>query len=167
MNLPKHIRKYLQDIRESMDIFDSMESIHSMNNSHEMDREEGELAKISAFIRCGLFVLSIILISGIAIAYGQNKLQEQSVPASSTIQSESEATTTYTKSEKKLPIYCVDTNEKKVALSFDAAWGAGRTVQNLTNSYSLSGNYPSNCNLMFPFYLIKQLLNNQLLIFPA
>lgn len=26
-------------------------------------------------------------------------------------------------SAKKLPIYCVDTDEKKVALSFDAAWG--------------------------------------------
>ena len=25
--------------------------------------------------------------------------------------------------EKKLPIYCVETEEKKVALSFDAAWG--------------------------------------------
>lgn len=29
--------------------------------------------------------------------------------------------------KKKLPIYCVDTcGEKKVAVSFDAAWGAGR-----------------------------------------
>lgn len=26
---------------------------------------------------------------------------------------------------KELPIYCVDTEEKKVALSFDAAWGGG------------------------------------------
>ena len=26
-------------------------------------------------------------------------------------------------SDKKLPIYCVDTEEPKVALSFDAAWG--------------------------------------------
>ena len=26
-------------------------------------------------------------------------------------------------SERELPIYCVDTEEKKVALSFDAAWG--------------------------------------------
>ena len=24
---------------------------------------------------------------------------------------------------RELPIYCVDTNENKVALSFDAAWG--------------------------------------------
>ena len=28
--------------------------------------------------------------------------------------------------ERKIPIYCVDTDEKKVALSFDAAWGDAR-----------------------------------------
>lgn len=31
--------------------------------------------------------------------------------------------------EKKLPIYCVDTNEKKIAISFDASWGANNTVK--------------------------------------
>ena len=31
---------------------------------------------------------------------------------------------------KKLPIYCVDTEEKKVSLSFDAAWGNGRYGNN-------------------------------------
>jgi peptidoglycan/xylan/chitin deacetylase (PgdA/CDA1 family) len=30
---------------------------------------------------------------------------------------------------KKLPIYCVDTNKKQVALSFDAAWGNEDTAQ--------------------------------------
>lgn len=30
-------------------------------------------------------------------------------------------------SERKIPIYCVKTDEKKVALSFDAAWGADDT----------------------------------------
>jgi len=29
--------------------------------------------------------------------------------------------------ERELPIYCVDTNEKKISLSFDAAWGADDT----------------------------------------
>ncbi|HEY8423629.1 MAG TPA: polysaccharide deacetylase family protein [Clostridia bacterium] len=28
---------------------------------------------------------------------------------------------------RKLPIYCVDTQEKKVAITFDAAWGADKT----------------------------------------
>lgn len=30
---------------------------------------------------------------------------------------------------KKVPIYCVETTEKKVAISFDAAWGADKTEQ--------------------------------------
>lgn len=32
--------------------------------------------------------------------------------------------TSSTVGERELPIYCVDTKEKKIALSFDAAWGA-------------------------------------------
>lgn len=28
---------------------------------------------------------------------------------------------------RKVPVYCVDTNEKQVAISFDAAWGAEKT----------------------------------------
>ena len=35
-------------------------------------------------------------------------------------------------SKKNLPIYCVDTEEKKVAISFDAAWGADDTDELLT-----------------------------------
>ena len=33
----------------------------------------------------------------------------------------------FAKQEKLLPIYCVETNEKKIALTFDAAWGADDT----------------------------------------
>lgn len=32
-------------------------------------------------------------------------------------------------STKKVPIYCVETTEKQVAISFDAAWGADKTKQ--------------------------------------
>ena len=32
--------------------------------------------------------------------------------------------TSATYGDRELPIYCGDTTEKKVALSFDAAWGA-------------------------------------------
>lgn len=71
-----------------------------------------ELANISTFIRSGLVVLSVILLSGIAIGYGQkNAIQPHTSTSGSRI------------SNKKLPIYCVEQNEKKVALSFDAAWG--------------------------------------------
>lgn len=34
--------------------------------------------------------------------------------------------------ERKLPVYCVDTNEKKVAITFDAAWGAEDTDELLS-----------------------------------
>lgn len=33
--------------------------------------------------------------------------------------------------DRELPIYCVDTTENKVALSFDAAWGAGRVMERM------------------------------------
>ncbi len=33
----------------------------------------------------------------------------------------------FAEAERKLPIYCVETDEKKVAISFDAAWGADDT----------------------------------------
>lgn len=35
--------------------------------------------------------------------------------------------TAVAKAERKLPIYCVDTPEKKISISFDAAWGADDT----------------------------------------
>lgn len=39
---------------------------------------------------------------------------------------------TVSASKKKLPIYCVDTPEKKVSISFDAAWGADDTDELLS-----------------------------------
>lgn len=38
----------------------------------------------------------------------------------------------FTASSEQLPIYCVDTTEKKVAMSFDCAWGAEDIEQILT-----------------------------------
>ena len=32
--------------------------------------------------------------------------------------------------ERKLPIYCVETDKKQIAISFDAAWGNSKKVQN-------------------------------------
>lgn len=44
---------------------------------------------------------------------------------------------------KKLPIYCVDTVEKTVALSFDAAWGADKTekIMDLLDGAGFSGTF--------------------------
>lgn len=36
----------------------------------------------------------------------------------------------FASSNKLLPIYCVQTDKKQVAISFDAAWGNSKKVQN-------------------------------------
>lgn len=83
---------------------------HSNISKEHLDKE---LTNISTFVRSGLVVLSIILLSSIAVAYSQKRLNSP------------EYTTTSGTliPEKKLPIYCVDDEQKRVALSFDAAWG--------------------------------------------
>lgn len=46
-------------------------------------------------------------------------------------------------SNKKLPIYCVETTEKKIALSFDAAWGNDdtETLINILNEYDAKATF--------------------------
>ena len=36
----------------------------------------------------------------------------------------------YANADRLLPIYCVETDKKQVAISFDAAWGNSKKVQN-------------------------------------
>ena len=47
------------------------------------------------------------------------------------------------KTVRKLPIYSVETEEKKVALSFDASWGADKTqdILDTLKRYEISANY--------------------------
>ncbi len=78
---------------------------------------EKEVAKISSFIKTGLFTLTVIFIAGMAIIFSQRKAaQTTGTVAGNAIHS------------KELPIYSVDTNEPKVALSFDAAWAESRKL---------------------------------------
>lgn len=113
----KHFSKFFSEYHLPLS---SEKAVQNQRKKHTLSNEkiDNELNKINAFIRSGLFVLSAILISSIAIAYGQKNLM-----------------TNYTStsgnriSNKKLPIYCVEQNEKKVALSFDAAWGNEDTAK--------------------------------------
>lgn len=58
------------------------------------------------FCKTGLAIMSLLLVAGILMkSFGK------------------EYVATIANSEKKLPIYCVDRNDNKIALSFDAAWG--------------------------------------------
>lgn len=67
---------------------------------------EEEKAKLAKFIKTGIVVLSTILL----VAAGIYLLPK-------------EITVSNSSSGKELPIYCVNRTDKKVALTFDAAWG--------------------------------------------
>lgn len=45
--------------------------------------------------------------------------------------------TNATVGDRELPIYCVDTTENKVALSFDAAWGVDSIIDTVCNHKAL------------------------------
>ena len=72
------------------------------------------LIKNSAALRC--FLLTAVICIG-CIGFVRPIVQSAFFNESVTV----------TAAKKKLPIYCVDTFEKKVAISFDAAWGADDT----------------------------------------
>jgi peptidoglycan-N-acetylglucosamine deacetylase len=69
---------------------------------------EKEKQKIALFSKVGIIVLSSFLL----LAGGYYVLPKA-------------ISVTSTTNGKELPICCVDCKEKKVALSFDAAWGNG------------------------------------------
>lgn len=70
-----------------------------------------EQSKLAQFSKTGIVVLSLLL-----VVFGFYYFGTWSIATSS-------------KAQRKLPIYCVDTQEKKVALSFDAAWGNDDTAK--------------------------------------
>ena len=65
---------------------------------------------LSLFMKTGIAVFSIMLFAGICIK-----------------NSGSEYLMTSSGSQRKLPIYCVDRDDNKIAISFDAAWGNEQT----------------------------------------
>lgn len=72
---------------------------------------EIDQAKLKKFLKSGILVLSAIAIIAVAVYY---------VPRIVTLAANQ---------KKELPIYCVDCPDKKVALSFDAAWGNEDTAR--------------------------------------
>lgn len=71
-----------------------------------MEQNEKEQIDISLFVKIGIIVLTIIVMIGIGIKLLPNAITVSSVG-----------------SKRDLPIYCVNTEDNKVSLSFDAAWG--------------------------------------------
>ncbi len=65
---------------------------------------------LSDFLHSGMAILSLILVTCICFAYSR-----QTIPTSNFNNGVIH--------QKELPIYCVESKEKNIALSFDAAWG--------------------------------------------
>lgn len=70
-----------------------------------MDNEQQQ-EKLKFFVKTGIAVLSFLVLIFLGIKYIPDALS-----------------VTNSADTKKLPIYCVNVDEKKVALTFDAAWG--------------------------------------------
>lgn len=85
-----------------------------------MNEENQE--KIGRFVKIGLFVMSAILLVAIAVEYFSGGALSARVNGSSLAESVL-SDSAFFSNAKKLPIYCVKTDEPKVALTFDGAWG--------------------------------------------
>ena len=110
----KHFSKFLNETYHAKDGNVPKQKVPLVKGSQE--KQNFDIQKdtnFPSFMRSGLVVLSVILLASIAVAYGGKLTGTESV--TSVISNRI--------SNKELPIYCVDTPDKKVALSFDAAWG--------------------------------------------
>jgi polysaccharide deacetylase family sporulation protein PdaB len=76
------------------------------NDNDNLNNNQNGSTGVALFLKVGVVVLSILMIIGFGIKI---------LPGAITVSN--------TGSKRDLPIYCVNTDEKKVALSFDAAWG--------------------------------------------
>ena len=65
------------------------------------------------------------------------------VACCSTLNATASADVFFNRSNRKLPVYAVDTDEKVVALSFDAAWGADKTekIMEILKSYDATATF--------------------------
>lgn len=82
-----------------------------MNNQNETNQNENNnaVSDITLFVKIGIIVLTILAVVGLGIKF---------LPEAITVSNIGR--------KRDLPIYSVATDENKVSLSFDAAWGNGR-----------------------------------------
>jgi len=75
-----------------------------------------------------VFAIAIIITAGLlTITYGGNNY----------------ASVFFGETPRKIPVYCVETEEKKVALTFDSAWGADKTLSilEILNEYGVKATF--------------------------
>lgn len=92
------MKGYIEKIRQKIRIFPPRQEGQS--------GEEYAKQRIALGLKYGVFALTAFaVLRGMMVTVGENVTVSNSVDG------------------RELPIYCVDTAEKKIALSFDAAWG--------------------------------------------
>ena len=98
------MNKYIKKVKQMFSIFPPRQEGQS--------GEEYARQKLITGVKYGVFLLTAFaLLRGILVTAGANITVSSSVDG------------------RELPIYCVDTPEKKIALSFDAAWGNEDTTK--------------------------------------
>ena len=92
------MNKYIKKVRQMFRVFPPKQEGQS--------GEDYAKQKLITGVKYGVFLLAAFaLLRGVLVTAGANITVSNSVDG------------------RELPIYCVDTPEKKIALSFDAAWG--------------------------------------------
>lgn len=98
------MKKYIEKVKHKIRIFPPRQEGQS--------GEDYAKQRMILGIKYGVFVLAAFaVLRGILVVAGENVTVSNSVDG------------------RELPIYCVETQEKKIALSFDAAWGNEDTAK--------------------------------------
>lgn len=92
------MKKYIEKVKRMINIFPPRKEGQS--------GEEYARQRVLLGIKYGAFALAAFaVLRGVLVTAGESVIVSNSVDG------------------RELPIYCVETAEKKIALSFDAAWG--------------------------------------------
>ena len=98
------MKKYIEKVKQLVRIFPPRQEGQS--------GEEYAKQRVILGIKYGVFALAVFaVLRGVLVVAGQSITVSNSVDG------------------RELPIYCVETQEKKIALSFDAAWGNEDTAK--------------------------------------
>lgn len=99
------MKKYIEKVKQMVKIFPPRKEGQS--------GEEYARQRVLLGMKYGAFALAAFaVLRGVLVTAGESVIVSNSVDG------------------RELPIYCVETDEKKVALSFDAAWGNDLLMEN-------------------------------------
>ncbi|WP_277935364.1 hypothetical protein [Parablautia muri] len=98
------MKKYIEKVKRMVRIFPGRQEGQS--------KEEYARQRVLLGMKYGAFLLAAFaVLRGVLVVAGESMTVSSSVDG------------------RELPIYCVERDEKKIALSFDAAWGNERLME--------------------------------------